>query len=276
MSFSCSVINLTYFTSKDSSLEEMRPRWGIRTDQEVINLRREKKKRDVGRNSSIFWGKQKRQLLNLLKNSSVPPKSGCIGGRLLPKHGDSDPLGQGRNGYQRWWLSHPMWKNMRKSNLKIIETKGKMHIQMVHGSSSHSFAISELALQKKNSSLLIPSPNIPKGHPRFLDYKNSIEPLKLNSFAPWKMWCLEVTFDPFSFHPSDFGPICSGKLTVETSKGVVADRTHQGWWVGCAWNHRIHLFWPLGRAKSWGGAIHPDSFAGIPLELQAVFSLWVL
>jgi len=42
-----------------------------------------------------------------------------------------------------------MWKNMRKSNLKIIETKGKMHIQMVHGSSSHSFAISELALQKK-------------------------------------------------------------------------------------------------------------------------------
>ena len=97
----------------------------------------------------FFGAKKKRQLLNLLKNSSVPPKSGCIGGRLLPKHGDSDPLGQGRNGYQRWWLSHPMWKNMRKSNLKIIETKGKMHIQMVHGSSSHSFAISELALQKK-------------------------------------------------------------------------------------------------------------------------------
>ena len=76
----------------------------------------------------------------------------------------------------------------------------------------------------------------------------------------------------------DFGPICSGKLTVETSKGVVADRTHQGWLVGGAWNHRMHLFWPMAgptrggtfvwRSQSCNLCVFPVGFVGYSLVLQ--------
>ena len=183
---------------------------------------------------------------------------------------------------------------------------------MVHGSSSHSFAISELALQKKNSSLLIPSSKHSQRPSTFSWFKNSIEPLKCNSSAPWtKMDAWKTTFDPFSFHLMG---VSENSGTPKSSILIgFSIQNHPFWGYHHLRKHpygfRPYLFrevncwncqgsccgsnqprlvgWlcleppdsPLlayGRAKSWGVQFIPIRLGGIRLELQAVFSLRVL